>query len=245
MPAVSPPVPPTEPSGEDDLDAYPGSDPLGEPEEDLDLSRHHVTAVLVAHEGEQWLPEALAGLAAPDAPAAGLGRGRHRQHRRLRGAAARLVRTRPGAHPPRLDTGSGPRSRAAAGHREAVAPDRADTVAWLWLLHDDCAPEPDCLLALLRRAEAEPVRGGRRREGARLGRPPAAGRGRPDDRRCPAAGRPAWSAASSTRASTTTSTTCWRSAPPACWCGATPWRPSAASPRSSRCSGRTSTWAGG
>ena len=31
-----------------------------------------------------------------------------------------------------------------------------DPGEWLWLLHDDCAPEPDCLAVLLRAAEVSP-----------------------------------------------------------------------------------------
>ena len=37
--------------------------------------------------------------------------------------------------------------------------DEAPVVAWLWLLHDDCAPEPDALRALLVEAERTPTAG--------------------------------------------------------------------------------------
>src|SRR5436305_388163 len=47
----------------------------------------------------------------------------------------------------------------AAAVNEATAHAAArwgDPGAWIWLLHDDCAPEPDCLALLLRAAEASP-----------------------------------------------------------------------------------------
>ena len=60
----------------------------------------------------------------------------------------------------------------------------------------------------------------------------------------PAAARPVWSAASTTRASTTRSARCWRSTPPACWSAARCSRSSAGSTRSCRSSATTSTSAG-
>jgi GT2 family glycosyltransferase len=44
---------------------------------------------------------------------------------------------------------------AAVNEATAQAVERwGDPGAWIWLLHDDCAPEPDCLDILLRTAEA-------------------------------------------------------------------------------------------
>lgn len=46
---------------------------------------------------------------------------------------------------------------AAVNEAAAQAVERwGDPGAWIWLLHDDCAPEPDCLAVLLRAAEASP-----------------------------------------------------------------------------------------
>ena len=125
------------------------------------LTRHDVTALLVAHDGARWLPFCLAALAdlelAPrrvvavdtgstDATAQQLGE--------ALGGASVL--------PMPKDTGFG----AAVAHAVAAlagAPglppgdDGAHVVEWLWLLHDDCAPEPDALRALLVEAERTPT----------------------------------------------------------------------------------------
>jgi GT2 family glycosyltransferase len=46
---------------------------------------------------------------------------------------------------------------AAVNEAAAQAVERwGDPGGWIWLLHDDCAPEPDCLSVLLRAAEASP-----------------------------------------------------------------------------------------
>ncbi|MCW2679176.1 MAG: glycosyltransferase-like protein, partial [Frankiales bacterium] len=109
-------------------------------------ARVPVTAVLVAHDGSRWLPTALSALASSTV------------------TPARLVA---------VDTGSTDDSAAllqratghvlslprTTGHAEAVhaalAAVPADT-RWVWLLHDDCAPDPGALSALLRAAAAEP-----------------------------------------------------------------------------------------
>ena len=105
-----------------------------------------VTAVLVAHDGSRWLPAALSALATSTI------------------TPARLVA---------VDTGSADDSaallRRATGDvlelprttgyadavRAALATVPADT-DWVWLLHDDCAPDPGTLSALLRAAAATP-----------------------------------------------------------------------------------------
>ena len=109
-----------------------------------------VTAVLVAHDGAAWLPDALAAL------------------------AASTVRPRRVVC---VDTGSRDASAdqlqaaladgdvdqvltlpASTGYGAAVAAalDSAPRTDWLWLLHDDCAPAPDALDALLAAAEQMP-----------------------------------------------------------------------------------------
>jgi GT2 family glycosyltransferase len=108
-----------------------------------------VLAVLVAHDGAQWLPEALAALAAS---------------------------TRTPARVLCVDTGSTDESvdllRAAfgevielprtTGYGEAVAAAVASldpdvlAPAWVWLLHDDVAVEPTTLQRLLEHAESSP-----------------------------------------------------------------------------------------
>ncbi|MDX6256124.1 MAG: hypothetical protein QOJ11_2458 [Frankiales bacterium] len=124
--------------------------------------RHLVTAVLVSHDGERWLRRSLAALEAQTRPAqravavdtgshdasvrilaAGLGASRIVQAQRTTGFGAAValgLEAYNGAPMPP----NGP--RAADG----------DPVEWVWILHDDSAPEPYCLEALLVRAEESP-----------------------------------------------------------------------------------------
>ncbi len=114
-----------------------------------ETGRPHVTAVLVSHDGAGWLPQVIAALGAqtrmPDAWVA-------------------------------VDTGSADSSLqiltdtfgaddvvalgADAAFATAVAaglehrPPRDD--GWVWLLHDDCAPSPEALTALLAEAGSAP-----------------------------------------------------------------------------------------
>ncbi|WP_206790099.1 glycosyltransferase family 2 protein [Amycolatopsis sp. MtRt-6] len=120
-----------------------------------------VLAIVVCHDGENWLPLALSAL--------------------------RRSTVRP-RHVLAVDTGStdatprllaeaaedpGPDSSpvlsgvitlssetgfaAAVAEAVAHATERwGDPGSWLWLLHDDCAPEPDCLEQLLQTATKEP-----------------------------------------------------------------------------------------
>ena len=104
-----------------------------------------VTAVLVAHDGAAWLPEALEALAQS---------------------------TRVPAHVVCVDTGSLDGSAELleqafgdvirlprdTGYGAAVAEGllHAPAATWLWLLHDDVAVEPTTLQALLEEAEASP-----------------------------------------------------------------------------------------
>jgi GT2 family glycosyltransferase len=133
---------------------------------------HHVTAVLVAHNGSRWLPTALRGLrgqarsvdltvavdtgstddsadlliealgsssvaSAPEETsfATAIGRGLAR--------AAELASVPAGLEPESLPPSG------------SVIVD-SETVTWLWLLHDDCAPEPGALDALLAAADTRP-----------------------------------------------------------------------------------------
>lgn len=114
-----------------------------------------VLAVLVCHDGEAWLPEALAAL----------GDVSPRPRYRLAvdtgstdGTAELLAAARSGGLIDGVltlpaDTGFG----AAVHHAVDQAVERwGDPGRWLWLLHDDSAPEPGCLAALLSAAEASP-----------------------------------------------------------------------------------------
>jgi GT2 family glycosyltransferase len=158
----------------------PAAHPAGTPE----FPRHVVTAVLVAHDGARWLPKALAGLLAQDRPvqdviaadtgsaddsarllAESLGDQRvlHLARRTGFGAAAeeavRAAAPLTAEELPYLQRRSGwdPVSRTWNDdvYDEPEYP-YGEPVQWLWLLHDDCEPDPGALAALLRTADTSP-----------------------------------------------------------------------------------------
>ncbi|MFH8805449.1 glycosyltransferase [Streptomyces sp. NPDC017936] len=156
-----------------------GSDPTRPPE----YPRHVVTAVLVSHDGARWLPDALAGLFGQERPvqsavaadtgsaddsaqllsdALGADRVLHLARRTGFGQAVEEAnRTAPVLTPEEL-----PYLKRPSGWDPVTRTWRDDTydlpelphgepVQWLWLLHDDCAPEPDALAELLRVVDNE------------------------------------------------------------------------------------------
>ncbi|NXY96350.1 glycosyltransferase [Streptomyces sp. BR123] len=146
--------------------------------------RHVVTAVLVAHDGARWLPRTLAGLLGQERPAQNhvaadtgsaddsarllseaLGDDRvlHLARRSGFGAAvdeaARSAGTLTPEDLPYLKRPSGwdPVSRTWRDDTYDLPElPHGEPVQWLWLLHDDSAPEPDALTELLRVAEENP-----------------------------------------------------------------------------------------
>ncbi|MFD4376857.1 glycosyltransferase [Streptomyces sp. NPDC058486] len=148
-----------------------------------EFPRHVVTAVLVTHDGARWLPDALSGLLAQERPvqsvvaadtgsadesaqlvaeAVGPDRVLHLARRTGFGAAVdEAVRTAPVLGPedlPYLKRPSGWDPVSRTWNDEAYdLPDlpHGDPVQWLWLLHDDCAPEPGALAELLRVADSD------------------------------------------------------------------------------------------
>ncbi|MFF9017891.1 glycosyltransferase family 2 protein [Streptomyces sp. NPDC014870] len=149
-----------------------------------EFPRHVVTAVLVAHDGARWLPDALAGLLAQERPvqnviaadtgsaddsarlladAIGADRVLHLARRTGFGAAVEeAARTAPVLGPEELTylkrpSGWDPVSRTWSDEAVYDLPElpHGEPVQWLWLLHDDCAPEPDALAELLRVADAD------------------------------------------------------------------------------------------
>ncbi|MGW0391884.1 glycosyltransferase [Streptomyces sp. NPDC003042] len=149
-----------------------------------EFPRHVVTAVLVAHDGARWLPQTLAGLLAQERPAQnhvaadtgsadhsarllteafGDDRVLHLARRTGFGAAVEeAVRTAGVLTPeelPYLKRPSGWDPVSRTWHDDAYdLPDlpHGEPVQWLWLLHDDSAPEPDALTELLRVADENP-----------------------------------------------------------------------------------------
>ncbi|TKA10098.1 glycosyltransferase family 2 protein [Actinacidiphila oryziradicis] len=153
------------------------------PAQTPEFPRHVVTAVLVAHDGARWLPNALSGLLSQDRPvqdviaadtgsaddsarllAESLGDQRvlHLARRSGFGAAVDEAVRAAGPVPieqlPYLVRQSGwdPVSRTwnDDAYDQPEHP-HGEPVHWLWLLHDDCEPAPDALAALLRVADAE------------------------------------------------------------------------------------------
>ncbi|MEU9036400.1 glycosyltransferase [Streptomyces sp. NPDC048352] len=149
-----------------------------------EFPRHVVTAVLVAHDGARWLPETLAGLLAQERPAQnhvaadtgsaddsarllaeafGDDRVLHLARRTGFGAAvgeaARSAGTLTPDELPYLKRPSGwdPVSRTWRDDTYDLPElPHGEPVQWLWLLHDDSAPEPDALAELLRVADENP-----------------------------------------------------------------------------------------
>lgn len=119
-----------------------------------------VLAVLVCHDGERWLPEVLAALR-ESSP-----RPRHvlavdtgsvdRTPDLLAEATLGPDAVLDGVLTLDRDAGFGAAVYAAVA---AAVTRWGDPGQWLWLLHDDCAPEPDCLGVLLRSAEVSPSAG--------------------------------------------------------------------------------------
>ncbi|MGA4849247.1 glycosyltransferase [Streptomyces sp. G5(2025)] len=160
-------------------DAAAGFDPTRPPE----FPRHVVTAVLVSHDGARWLPDALAGLLGQERPvqqavaadtgsaddsarllteALGPDRVLHLARRSGFGTAVdEAVRGAKVLTPeelPYLKRPSGWDPVSRTWRDEAYdMPDlpHGEPVQWLWLLHDDCAPEPEALAELLRAVENE------------------------------------------------------------------------------------------
>ncbi|WP_263980435.1 glycosyltransferase family 2 protein [Streptomyces naphthomycinicus] len=145
--------------------------------------RHVVTAVLVSHDGARWLPDALAGLLGQERPvqhavaadtgsadasaqlltdALGDANVLHLARRTGFGQAVEEAsRTAPLLTPedlPYLKRPSGWDPVTRTWRDDAYdLPDlpHGEPVQWLWLLHDDCAPEPDALAQLLRVVDNE------------------------------------------------------------------------------------------
>ncbi|MEU6391192.1 glycosyltransferase [Streptomyces sp. NPDC046939] len=156
-----------------------GLDPSGAPE----FPRHVVTAVLVSHDGARWLPAVLSGLLGQERPvqnavaadtgsaddsaalvAGALGDERVLHLARRTGFGQAVEEAVRGAgvltqeELPYLKRPSGwdPVTRQWRDDAyELPELPHGEPEQWLWLLHDDCAPEPDALAQMLRVVEME------------------------------------------------------------------------------------------
>ncbi|MFJ3232591.1 glycosyltransferase family 2 protein [Streptomyces sp. NPDC086787] len=154
-------------------------DPARPPE----FPRHVVTAVLVAHDGARWLPDVLAGLLGQERPvqcavaadtgsgddsarliADAIGADRVLHLARRTGFGQAVEEAQRGA--PVLTPDELPYLKRPSGWDPVTRSWRDDAydmpelphgepIQWLWLLHDDCAPDPDALAQLLRVVENE------------------------------------------------------------------------------------------
>lgn len=146
--------------------------------------KHVVTAVLVSHDGARWLPEALAGLIGQERPvqnivaadtgsaddsatllteALGPARVLHMARRTGFGTAVEEAARTSGVLTPddlpylKRPSGWDPVTRSWRDDAYDMPElPHGEPVQWLWLLHDDCAPEPDALERLLRVVDADP-----------------------------------------------------------------------------------------
>lgn len=104
-----------------------------------------VTAVLVASDGARWLPEVLTALAASTATPARV----ICVDNASTDGSAELMRA---AYGEVLDLPAD----TAFGAAVAAALETSPPTGWVWLLHDDAAPEPEALAALLAHAADSP-----------------------------------------------------------------------------------------
>ena len=112
------------------------------------MSVHRVSAILVVHDGATWLPEVVASLASQSRTidqliAVDTG-STDSSAKLLKGARIPIISL------PR-ETGFG---AAVASAVEKLPPRAVDE--WLWIIHDDCAPTPGALAALLAAVEDRP-----------------------------------------------------------------------------------------
>ncbi len=133
------------------------------------LRTHHVVTILLAHDGAEWLPRTSAALDAqvrPPGLVVGVDAGSRDDSADWLAAACATVVTI-GRREGLADAVSAgvravtelaatasvgaPRDERRAGDVAAGRP-----VAWYWIIHDDTAPEPDCLQELLLGADRNP-----------------------------------------------------------------------------------------
>ena len=124
--------------------------------------QHVVTAVIVAHDGAGWIPrltEALRAQTRPVQRVVGVDTGSQDRS----GAMLAEALGRANVFGMDRSTGYGAAVGNALRHRSAstnlpAAPDASGgRVEWVWLLHDDCEPEPDALERLLAGAAETPA----------------------------------------------------------------------------------------
>lgn len=134
-------------------------DEEAEPEPLFPRRHHHVTAVVVTHNGGTWLPAVMSTLASQTRPAdgaVGVDTGSTDNSAAVLRATLGLDRVITTAN-----EGFGQAVRTGlerVGRIEVQEGDElAELITWVWLLHDDSAPDPGCLEALLSTADDNPT----------------------------------------------------------------------------------------
>lgn len=116
-------------------------------------SSHHVTALLVVHDGATWLPEVVASLASQTRPidhTLAVDTGSEDSSLKL------LKNARVSSISLPRDTGFGAAVAAALENLPTHFNEGERENDWIWLIHDDCAPQPGALQALLDAVEDRP-----------------------------------------------------------------------------------------
>ncbi|MEY2989420.1 MAG: hypothetical protein RLZZ163_336, partial [Actinomycetota bacterium] len=144
-------------AGDDDSSEFRFLDePFGEDDYPLERRAHYVTTVIVSHDGAVWLPAVVTTLSQQTRPTnAVVG-----VDNASSDASAEILEESLGAdRVVRRTTNDGFGAAVAAGlalARESAPPIDDHIVEWVWLLHDDSAPDPECLDALLLAADKQP-----------------------------------------------------------------------------------------
>jgi GT2 family glycosyltransferase len=125
---------------------------MPEPDEPSGSADHHVTAVLVTHDGERWLRPVLDGLYEQSRPWQQLAVVDTGSTDSTLEILRERVPDSAVTHRPR-DTGYGAAVKAAVAQ---AAPAEPGSHEWLWLIHDDSQPEPEVLEHLLAAVTADP-----------------------------------------------------------------------------------------
>ena len=137
---------------------------------------HHVTALVLGRDGAQWLPRTLAGLAGQERPVdhvIGIDAGSvDGSEPLLAGGTRVVVRVEEPGLARALASGVAAASAEAAAtaigspggspqmgtlERSEPGDHPEEPVDWFWIVHDDSAPDPGCLAALLKGADRNPA----------------------------------------------------------------------------------------
>ena len=119
------------------------------------VTRHHVTAILVAHDGETWIPKVVAALASQSRPIdIAIAIDTESQDGTLKLLRNSNFKT----YSMSRGTGFGDAVNEALTKIPRIKQSVPDEkiVEWLWLIHDDCAPKKNALAKLINAVDERP-----------------------------------------------------------------------------------------